>query len=147
MIFGLQANRKNREQGFTYVEVIVAVILMSLALIPALNAIKQSTAVSKGQQSLIANTYAVFSKMEYILAQPYESLSQAAIAAGGATNPSSYSDPVATPGRRLVFLALYDGDNADGDNQPLTGGDPGLLWVKVELEGEDMAMESLASQF
>ena len=147
MTFGLRANRKNREQGFTYVEVIVAVLLMSLALVPALNAIRQSTAVSKGQQSLIANTYAVFSKMEYILAQPYESLSLAAIAAGGATNPSSYSDPVATPGRRLVFLALYDGDNADGDNQPLTGGDPGLLWVKVELEGEDMAMESLASQF
>ena len=147
MTFGLQARRKNREQGFTYVEVIVAVILMSLALIPALNAIRQSTAVSKGQQSLIANTYSVFSIMEYILAQPYESLYQAAIAAGGATNPSSYSDPVATPGRRLVFLALYDGDNADSDNQPLTGGDPGLLWVKVELEGEDMAMESLTSLF
>jgi len=64
MIFGLQANRKNREQGFTYVEVIVAVLLMSLALVPALNAIRQSTAVSKGQQSQIANTYAVFSKME-----------------------------------------------------------------------------------
>jgi type II secretory pathway pseudopilin PulG len=147
MTFGLQARSKNREQGFTYMEVIVAVMLMSLALIPALNAIRQSTAVSKGQQSLIANTYAVFSKMEYILAQPYESLSQAAIAAGGAINPSSYSDPVATPGRRLVFLALYDGDNDDSDNNPLTGGDPGLLWVKVELEGEDLTMESLTSQY
>jgi type II secretory pathway component PulJ len=147
MTFALRVSRKNREQGFTYMEVIVAVLLMSLALIPALNAIRQSTAVSTGQQSLVASTYAMFSKMEYVLAQPYESLVQAAEAAGGATNPSSYSDPVSTPGRRLVFLALYDGDNGDSDNDPFTGGDPGLLWVKVELEGEDMAMESLASKY
>ena len=76
MTFALRVSRKNREQGFTYMEVIVAVLLLSLALIPALNAIRQSTSVSAGQQSLVANTYAVFSKMEYVLAQPYESLSQ-----------------------------------------------------------------------
>ena len=147
MTSALAANRRNREQGFTYVEVIVAVIILLLALIPAINAITESLAVSRGQRSLVANTYAVFSKMEYVLAQPFPSLSQAAAAAGGSTTPTSYSDPVAAPDRRLVFLAPYDGDNGDSDNDPFTGGDPGLLWVKVEIEGESLAMESLTSQY
>ena len=147
MTSALAANRRNREQGFTYVEVIVAVIILLLALIPAINTIRDSLAVSRGQRSLVANNYAVFSKMEYVLAQPFPSLSQAAAAAGASTTPTSYSDPVAAPDRRLVFLAPYDGDNEDSDNDPFTGGDPGLLWVKVEIEDKSLAMESLTSQY
>jgi type II secretory pathway pseudopilin PulG len=133
------------EQGFTYVEVVVAVLVLSLALIPAMNAIRGSIAASREQQGLVSGNYAVFSKMEYVLAQPYGNLESAAAAAGGPANPSSYSDPVATPARVLIFLAPYDGDNADGDNNPFTGTDPGLLWDRVTLADGSSAMESLAS--
>ncbi len=45
--------------------------------------------------------------------------------------------------RRLVFIANYDGDNADTDNDPFTGTDPGLLWVRVEIEGSVAALQAL----
>ena len=147
MTSALAANRRNREQGFTYVEVIVAVIILLLALIPALNAIRDSLAVSRGQRQLVAGTYGVMSKMEYVLAQPFGNLAGAAAAAGSSTTPTSYSDPADAQDRRLVYLAPYDGDNEDSDNDPFTGGDPGLLWVKVELEDKALAIESMVSYY
>ena len=142
-----QQQNPGKEQGFTYVEVVLAVLLISLALVPALNAIRTNIAANRVQQSLISSTYAVASKMEYVLAQPYGSLAAAAAAGGGPANPTTYTDPAGTPTRVFVYLASYDGDNADGDNDPLTGGDAGILWVRGALEDGAMAMESLASQY
>jgi type II secretory pathway pseudopilin PulG len=141
----LRAGSGKHQQGFTYVEVVLAVLILSLALIPAMNAIRGSIAATREQQGLISGNYAVFSKMEYVLAQPYGNLESAAAAAGGPANPSSYSDPVSTPARVFVYLAPYDGDNGDSDNDPFTGGDPGLLWIRVALADGSGAMESLAS--
>ena len=45
-----------------------------------------------------------------------------------------------------MFLARYDGDDADSDGDPFTGGDEGLLWVKVEIEGTAHVIETLVSQ-
>lgn len=128
-------------------EVIVAVIVLSIALIPAIGAIRESVAVNRGQKKLVADSYALYAMMETTLAQPYETLAAAAAAAGSATTPTSLSDPVGTPARRLVYLASYDGDNDDSDNNPFTGGDPGLLWVRVELPSEQLSVESLVSRF
>jgi len=147
MIRRLKARCRKQEQGFTYIEVVVAVLLLSLALIPALNAIRDSIAAGREQQVLISGSYAVFSKMEYVLAQPYGNLAGAAAVAGGPTNPTSYSDPAGTSARVFVYLAPYDADNGDSDNNPFTGGDPGLLWVRVALGDGSQAMESLASQY
>jgi type II secretory pathway pseudopilin PulG len=147
MILGLQARHRKRQQGFTYVEVVVAVLLLSLALIPAMNAIRDNIAISREQQSLIAGNYAVFSKMEYVLAQPYGNLFGAAVTAGDPTTPTVFSDPVSTPARVFVYLTPYDADNADSDNDPFTGGDPGLLWVRVALEDGSLSMESLTSLY
>ncbi|MBI5446002.1 MAG: hypothetical protein HY900_32915, partial [Deltaproteobacteria bacterium] len=52
--------------------------------------------------------------------------------------PSSYSAPLIS-----VYLARYDADNADGDNDPLTGGDSGLLWVKVTYAGRPGGLETV----
>ena len=139
-------HRWKQEYGFSYIEVVVAVVIISLALIPAIRAVTQSISVSRGQQQLISATYGMFAKMEYVKAQPYNSLYQAAVAAGGWTNPTSYSDAADVSNRCFVYLAPYDGDNEDSDNDPFTGGDAGLLWIKVELEDKALAMESLASQ-
>jgi len=147
MICKLKAKHRSRNQGFTYIEVIVSIMVLSIALIPAISAIRESIAVSREQETLVANTYSVYAKMENVMAQPYETLAQLAMAAGSATTPTSLSDPAGTPARRLVYLASYDGDNDDSDNNPFTGGDPGLLWVKVQLEGEPLAMESLVTSY
>ena len=141
------ATVRGGQQGFSSVEVVLAVLILGLALVPAMNAIRGSIAASREQQGLISASYGVLSKMEYVLAQPYGDLELAAAAAGSPTIPTSYSDPVSTPARLLVFLAPYDGDNADSDNDPFTGADPGLLWVRVALADGALAMESLASIF
>jgi type II secretory pathway component PulJ len=138
---------KKQEHGFSYIEVVVAVVIISLALVPAIKAITESIAVSRGQRQLVAGTYGVMSKMEFVLAQPYGNLAGAAAAAGGKDNPTTYSDPAGAQDRRLVYLAPYDGNNGDSDNDPFTGGDPGLLWVKVELEDKALAIESMVSHY
>ena len=48
-----------------------------------------------------------------------------------------------TPYRALVYLWRYDGDNADADNDPFTGIDPELLWMKVEIENSPLSFETL----
>ena len=48
--------------------------------------------------------------------------------------------------RRLVYVAGYDGDDADGDGDPFTGADDGLLWVEVEIENTSVAVACLTSR-
>lgn len=81
--------------------------------------------------------------MEQLLAEAPASLDAAAQAAGAPTTPTSYSDAPGTPDRRLVFLARYDLDNADGDGNPFTGGDAGLIWVRVAIKNQVIALESV----
>ena len=75
----------------------------------------------------------------------------AASAAGNATTPTSYSDTVTYPdGRQItlqVYLSLYDGDNADTDNDVFSGTDPDLLWLRVAIDGTPYALESLVTRY
>jgi hypothetical protein len=96
--------------------------------------------------------------MEEVLAEPYGTLLGAAAAAGSESTPSSYSDPAGPMDRRLVFIALYDATNADGDGNVFTVPDPDLdgdgnpytgyadlLWLRVEVEGSITSLESLVA--
>ena len=53
------------------------------------------------------------------------------------------SDPGGTENRRKVFIGRYDGDNADADDDPFTGVDDGLLWVRVRIDGTHYDVETL----
>jgi hypothetical protein len=57
--------------------------------------------------------------------------------------PAPYSDSAGTKSRRLVYLARFDGDNADADNNPFTGTDSGLLWVRVTIEDSPRALQTV----
>lgn len=130
-----------REGGFSYVEVLVATLLVALSLVPALEALQTATLGSAVHESLAVHQRQLTSKMEEVLAQSFIDLEIAeATALGG---PTSYSDAAGSPDRRVVFLSRYDGDNADADDNPSTGPDPGLLWVRVEIEGTRHALETL----
>ena len=96
--------------------------------------------------------------MEQVLAEPHSALILAAAEAGNAMTPSSYSDAPLSPQRSLVFLGLYDADDKDGDKDPFTVPDPdldadnnpftnytGLIWVRVEIEGSIVHVESLSA--
>lgn len=131
------------EGGFSYIEVLIAMTLIAVCLVPAIEALQSGIRSSAPQSDYSRDRFGTQEKMEEVLSAPFSSLAAAALTAGGATVASSYSDLSGTVGRRLVFLAPYDGDNADGDSNPFSGGDDGLLWVRVATEDGGIGMETL----
>ena len=133
-------------------------VIIVVALVPALEALHTGMLGTQIYQSSSTAHYGATARMVELLAEQYGALVSAAAAAGDQLTPSSYSDAPATPERRLVFLGLYDADNADGDNDWFTVADPnldgdndpftgftGLVWVRVEVERSAAAHESLSA--
>ncbi len=138
-------SRRHCQVGLSYAEALVAVAVLAIALVPALDSLQTvftGGAVHeklRGQQQQLAN------RMEMLIAGPFSSLDQAAQAAGSETVASSHSDPVG-PERVLVFLSRYDGDNADGDDDPFSGTDAGLIWVRVVMEDTPHELTTLVAR-
>jgi len=133
------------QRGFHYVEAVIATLLLTIAVAPALDALRSGLSGATLPAARLAEQYWLSAKMEGVLNQSMGALDNAATAAGSRTTPTTYSDASGTANRRLVYLARYDGDNADGDNNGFTGADAGLIWVRVELENGGLALESLTS--
>ena len=136
------ANR--RRCGLSQLEVLVATFLVAVSLVPALEALQTGVLAGGIHESQTILHHHLAAMLEEVLAQPFADLEAEALAAGGA--PTVYSDAVAAPDRRLVFLSGYDGDDADADADPFTGVDPGLLWLRVEIEATAHALASLTSK-
>lgn len=129
----MDKRRQARHQsGISYVELLVAVVIIAISVGPISSALQTSMQVASADLNATANHYQLVSKLESVLAESFSSLSAATL---GATTPSSYSDAVATPNRQLVYIAEYDADNADTDNNPFTGVEADMLWIRVEVEG------------
>ena len=134
------------QRGFTYAEVLLATILIAITLVPALEALSGGlggVAVARGSNEL---SLRASSRMEEVMSLDWATLDSAALAAGSATTPTSLSDGVSVLDRRLVYLAHYDGDNADADNDPFTGADADLIWVKVSIENAGHELSSLVAR-
>lgn len=131
--------------GFSYVEVLVATLVLAVSLVPALEALQTAMLGATVNESLELRHQRLTSRMAEMLVEPFGDLEAEEAAAGGAPSPQ-YSDPPATPDRRLVLLSRYDGDNADNDNDPLTGTDDGLLRLRVELENTPDVLEALVAR-
>ncbi len=148
------SNRK-LQQGFSYVEVLIASVLIAVALVPALNALQTGMLSASVHQTLTSQYYLQVRKMEELQAEPFIALLAAAKTAVNYTTASIYSDAAGTADRSLVYIALYDADanpftitdaNKDGDNDPYTGDTANLLWVKVVIEGNAQGLETLISR-
>lgn len=126
-------------------EVLVATLLIMIMLVPALEAMHSGIQGSGIHTQLAQNQYRMIAKMEQTLALPFnELLTQADLVADPSVLiPAPYSDIAGTESRRLVYLARYDGDNADADADPFTGTDAGLLWVRVTIEDSPRALETV----
>ena len=124
-------------RGFSYVEILLSVVLLTALLVPALQALQSG--VAGGQSpSLAARQLALRDKMEQVLAKPFADLyAQTYFAGGNATSANGpFSDPVGTPGRRIVVLYRYDAST--GALNPSTS-DTGLVFVSVYYEAEGSA--------
>lgn len=126
-------------------EVLIATLLIMIMLVPALDAMQSGIQGSGVHIQLAQNQYRMISKMEQTLALPFSELvAQADLVADPTVLiPAPYSDPAGTASRRLVYLARYDGDNADADADPFTGTDAGLLWVRVTIANNPRALETV----
>ena len=127
------------------------VVLIVVALVPALDALIPGVAGSGIHESLAEDHYQLTGRLEQVLVEPYGQLNSAANAAGSPTTPTAYSDVFTYANghqiTRNVFLSRYDGDNADADDDPFTGTDDGLLWVQVTIAGSGASIESLVSDY
>ena len=139
------AGKPRRETGFSYVEALLAVAVLALALVPALDALQTAFTGAAVHEELLGRQQSIATRIEEVVAEPFASLDEAAQAAGSETAASSYSDP-AGPNRMAVFLSRYDGDNADTDNDPFTGTDEGLIWVRVAMEDTIHELTTLVAQ-
>lgn len=145
MILGIHKHRHG-QGGYSYVEVLVATVLIAICLVPAMDALRTASSGSEIFASYSEQHYRLLAKMEEMLALAHGALDSGATQAASPTTATDYSDPVGTNDRRLVYLAHYDIDNADADNEPfLTGSEPTVVWVRVEIEGTAMSVESLAA--
>ena len=137
--------------GLTYVEVLVAIVLIMVVLVPALDALQPGVTGAGIHASRSEDHHRLAGHMEFVLAQPFADLDTAALAAGSPATPSSYSDIVThADGRQVtrnVFLSRYDSDNADVDNDPFTGTEDDLLWLRVEIANTADALETLVSVY
>lgn len=122
--------------GFSYVEVLIATVLMALALIPALESLELGVRGSGVHRNELVRHQRMMAKLEEVLAEPFAALEAEALAAGGGA--SAYSDAVGAEDRRLVTLTAFD---ADGDTQP----DAGILRVRVAIEATPHILETLTT--
>ena len=133
------------QRGLTLTEVLVSLLLLSLVIVPAIEALHIGVLGNSVNEELANSHVRLSGRLEEVLAEPFPALVSAAETAGSETIPSIYSEP-AGPGQLLVFVAFYDGDNADGDGQPFTGGDRDLLWIRVEIVGTVHHIDTLLSR-
>ena len=131
----LSASRPLKQNGFTYVEVVLSVVLLAVLLVPALQALQ--TGISGGATpTLAASAPTLRAKMEEVLAIPFGDLYAQTYLPGGNTTAinATYSDAAAAVNRRVVVLYRYD-----AAARALSAGDTGLLYVSVYYQSEGTA--------
>lgn len=137
--------------GFSYVEVLIATLLIVVTLLPAIEALYPAVAGAGYHGTRVEDHYQLAGRLEELLVEPFADLDAAATAAGNETTPTTYSDTVThADGRQItrnVFLSRYDSDNADADNNPFTDTEDDLLWIRVEIAGTTDGLETLYSVY
>ena len=136
--------------GYAYIEILIATLLVVVVMLPALHSLFPATSVAGVHDARAEDFYLLSGRLEELLVEPFDDLDTAALAAGDETTPTTYSDVVTARGGRQVtlnvFLSRYDSDNADSDDDPFTGTEDDLLWVRVELPGTADGLETLLSR-
>ena len=135
-----------KQTGLTLVEVLVTIVLLGILLVPAIDAVQTAIVGNAVHNEVATSHYRLQSRIEELLAEPFSNLEASATAAGGPGNPSSYSESAGLPGRLLVYLSAFDGDNADADSDPFTGTDDGLIWIRVAIDGSVYELQTVAAR-
>lgn len=136
---------RSKYSGFAYLEVLIATLLITVALVPMMDALGPGLQGSELHRQSAQIHYTLVGKMEAVLAEPFSDLDTTETVAGAYTSPSSYSDSGASIPHQ-VYIWRYDVDNLDLDDNVFTGGEDDLLWVRVAVPGNGQALETLITQ-
>jgi hypothetical protein len=134
---------RRRARGISYVEVVVATAVLTIALVPALDAMRTGIAGTEVHATEIASRQRLSDKMEEILARPFNSLYRLTYATGGnqpTTVQAELSDAPGSSGRRIVNLYRVDGATA-------SSADTGLLRIRVSYEDGGAPLETLKGRW
>jgi len=133
----IQFNSPCCEEGFSLIELVLAVLIIMIALTPVMDSITASfQSMRAGEENSMLVNYAR-EKMEDILAMNFTDVALSAPAG----TPTALSDTVTVLGKtvnRDVLVELYDGD---GDSIP----DIGLKKITVIVQG--VQQETLMADF
>ncbi len=135
-----------RQRGFGYIEALVAVVLLAIAIVPALDALANAMRGAPTADQYDDLWQAVADKLSATAGARFDDLDAAATLAGSSTTASTFSDASGTTPRVLVYLSRYDGDNADGDNNPFTGTDADLIWIRAAIVDPPVDMTTLVTR-
>ncbi len=137
--------RATRVHGFSYVEVLVSVVLLAVLMVPALQSL-QGGIVNAVTPAIAARPPLLRAKMEEVLSSPFPALYAATYAVGGNTNGvnATFSDAPAATDRRIVVLYRYD-----ASTKALSTSDTGLLYVSAyySADGSANALVTLAGRW
>jgi Tfp pilus assembly protein PilE len=131
--------------GFSYVEVLLSVVLIAVLLVPAMQSL--NAAISGSSSNIMAKQLNLRNKMEEALSKPYSTLYADTSVVGGNTTTSisnSLSDVNGTADRRMVTIYRYN-----NETNTLSVADTGLLYVSVyyEADGSVYALNSLVGRW
>ena len=142
----LLVHRMRCEAGLSYIEVLVATLLIAVALVPMMEALGPGLQGAQIHRDQAEVHYALTGKFEEVLGQPFDELDAAATAAGDYKIPTSYSDTGAAVPHE-VFIWRYDVDNVDADDNEFTDGEDDILWVRVATADGLTDLQTLLSRY
>ena len=132
------------QRGFSYIEVLLSMVLLAVLLVPALEALQTGVAGNQGA-AITARQLALRDKMERVAARPFYDLYAMTYQPGGNSTAlnATLSDPAGTPDRRNVAIYRYDAAAA-----ALTNNDTGVIRVSVYYENQPgMALNTLIGRW
>lgn len=135
-----------RQSGISYIEVIVATLLITIALVPMMDALGPGLQGSQIHRDRAEVNFALAGKLEAVLAEPFDELDAAAAAAGDFKVATTYSD-VGARVPHEVFIWRWDVDDADADDDGFTGGEDDILWVRVATVDGLTELQTLISRY
>lgn len=132
-------------RGFSYTEILVAVVLLALCAVPAASAIKSGIDASTIAAAKFGELRCMRDQMELVLAEPYQNLFAAAI------GKASYSKPGdGTCAAREVYIARYQHEYdkppvflVDSGPEPV---DSGLLYIRVSSPATSYTFTTLVTR-
>lgn len=117
---------QRHRSGFSYIEVVLALLLLGVCVAPAVDAVKNAVAAPQIAEDAARALLCVNSHVEKILAEPYQNLLNAAGDITVASTTYSLAADADCPARN-VYIARYNPDATPS----FVASDTGLLYLTV----------------